>query len=64
MHSREVYKKRPKVIPFKGMRKVHGKMKWKRICHGIRTSREKKHCTRSEVVEVEPQYNQKGSGHL
>lgn len=54
MHSREVGKKRPKVIPFKGMRKVHGKMKWKRICHGIRTSREKKHCTRSEVVEVEP----------
>ena len=54
MHAREVGRKRPKVLPFKGERKVHGKMKWLRVCCEIGSGRERKHYTCSEVVEVEP----------
>ena len=59
MHAREVSRKRSKVLPFKGERKVHGIMKLVTVCCEIGSGRERKHYTCSEVVEVEP-IRQKG----
>ena len=53
MHTREVSRKRPKVLPFKWEREVHSKTKWMRVCRGIDSGRERKCYTCSEVVEGE-----------
>ena len=53
MHAREVGRKRPKILPFKGEREVHSKTKWMRVCCGIDSGRERKRYTCLEVVKGE-----------
>lgn len=42
MHAREVSRKKPKVLPFKGERVVHRRTKWMRVCRGIHIGRKRK----------------------
>ena len=54
MQARWSGRERLRVLSFIWEREAHGRIEWIRVCHGIGSGRERKQCTCSEVVKVEP----------